>query len=118
MKITDKENIKTFLNYSWNQVCKLKNQITETAKHLGSNLGKNTESLKKLFGYNVENFKILFNENWNIISGMLEVNEELIGNYFKKLDVEIYHGNGDVSKPVEYLRELYYDLMNDENYKS
>ena len=79
---------------------------------------KNTESIKKLFGYNVENFKILFNENWNIINGMLEVNEELIAKYFQKLDVEVYYGDSDVCKPVEYLRELYYDLMSDENYKS
>lgn len=69
-------------------------------------------------GFNIENFKIIFNENWKIVSSMLEVNEKLINQYFQKLDVEVYYGKNNVANPVEYLREVYNDLMNDENYKS
>lgn len=50
------------------------------------------------------------------MSSMLEVNEELVQQYFEKLDVEVYYGDKNVAKPVEYLREMYNDLMNDENY--
>ena len=92
-KLTDKENLKIFLNRSWEQVCLLKQQIFLTAKHFKSNFGKNFQSMKKLMVYNVENFKILFNENWKLVSGMLEVNEELINNYFSELDVEVYYGD-------------------------
>lgn len=82
------------------------------------NLVKNTGSLRRLLCYNMENFKVLFNKNWEIVSSMLEANENLINQYFKKLDVEVYYGETNIAKPVEYLRELYNDLINDENYHS
>lgn len=41
----------------------------------------------------------------------MEVNEEAVNNYFKKLDFDIYYGKEQVAKPVEFLRKLYEDMM-------
>lgn len=43
-------------------------------------------------GFNVEQFKLLFNENQKIVQNLLHVNENVINNYFKQLDIEIFYG--------------------------
>lgn len=66
-----------------------------------------------MIGFNVEYFKVLFNENWNFVVKLLDANEKIIVEYFQKLDVEIYYGEGKSSNPVVYLRNLYNDIISD-----
>lgn len=60
-----------------------------------------------MLGFNIEHFKILFNENWKIATNLLDTNEQVVQNYFKTVDVELYYGDGKVAKPLTYLRNLY-----------
>lgn len=110
-KLTDKLKLKEILDYTWRQTVSLKNRISETCSVLRENLSKNTQSVKKLIGFNIEYVKLIFNKNWHLMTKLIKTNEEVLNSYFKTLDVEIYYGEGNIAKPISYLRNLYGELI-------
>lgn len=50
-----------------------------------------------------------------MVSNLLEVNERIISEYFKNLDVQVYYGQNNVAQPVEYLRSIYTEIKKNDS---
>lgn len=61
--------------------------------------------------FNMDHFKLIFEENWNMVSGLLEVNERIISDYFSNMDLKIYYGDNNIAQPIEYLKSIYQEII-------
>lgn len=53
---------------------------------------------------------MLFKENWKFVFDLLTSNEEILNEYFNKVELEIYTSEESSVKPMSFLRNLYQEL--------
>ena len=70
-------------------------------------LSKNKESIKDFAKYNFQTMVLLFKENWKFVFDLLSSNEEILNQYFNKVELEIYTSEESSVKPMSFLRNLY-----------